>query len=103
MNCMGDHSTASPNSFKPFEELDVNLEVCRRWGQMGGVCIGCPFFEVLSLVLLFFSGLFAFLCVRSLSSWYSTEVNACTEQLVYSIYPIIGDSFIHTFGLLYLV
>eukprot|EP00752_Nemacystus_decipiens_P007590 g6782.t1 len=26
MNCMGDHSTASPKSFKPFEELDVNLE-----------------------------------------------------------------------------
>ena len=27
MNAMGDHSTASQESFKPFLELDVNLEV----------------------------------------------------------------------------
>eukprot|EP00903_Cladosiphon_okamuranus_P006063 g5978.t1 len=26
MNCMGDHSTASPKSFKPFEELEVDLK-----------------------------------------------------------------------------
>lgn len=32
MNCMGDHSTASPKSFKPFEDLDVDLEVGRRVG-----------------------------------------------------------------------
>ncbi|CAN0482208.1 unnamed protein product, partial [Laminaria digitata] len=27
MNAMGDHSTASQESFKPFLDLDVNLEV----------------------------------------------------------------------------